>query len=156
MAAQIQIEPVRPDNPEVRALIEALDAYQSALYPAESNHFVPIEELCRPEVTFFVARLGELTVGCGALLNRGDYGEIKRMYVDPSARGLGIGRKLLLAVEQAARDQRIALLRLETGVSQPEALALYEKAGYAVRGPFGEYAEDPLSVFREKDLSAGK
>jgi putative acetyltransferase len=153
MAAQIQITPVRPDSPEVRALIEALDAYQSALYPAESNHFVPIHELCRTEATFLAARLGDLTIGCGALVDRGDYGEIKRMYVDPSARGLGIGRKLLLAVEHAARDKGIEVLRLETGVSQPEALALYEKAGYVRRGPFGDYAEDPLSVFMEKALT---
>jgi putative acetyltransferase len=152
MAAHIEIAPARPDGADVRALIEALDNYQSALYPAESNHFVPIEELCRPEITFLVAQLEGLTVGCGALVAREGYGEIKRMYVDPSARGLGIGRRLLAAVENAARDRGMEVVRLETGISQPEALALYENAGYVRRGPFGEYAEDPLSVFMEKVL----
>jgi len=76
------------------------------------------------------------------------------MFVRPEARGLGIGRQLLEALEAHAAAAGLTVLRLETGVAQPEALRLYERAGYTRRGPFGPYAADPLSVFLEKRLDA--
>jgi putative acetyltransferase len=134
----------------VRALIEELDAYQQALYPPESNHLVPVDALRRPDVVFLVAQLASEVVGCGALVDqRGEYGELKRMYVRPSSRGMGVGAALLAALVAQARWRGLRLLRLETGIAQPEALRLYERAGFQRRGPFGAYRDDPLCLFLE-------
>ena len=151
MNAAIAIAPERPDQPDVVRLIEALDAHAAALYPPESNHLLDVASLCEPAVTFLVARADGEAVGCGALLQdaRG-WGEVKRMYVRPAARGRGIGMRVLTELETAARARRLALLRLETGIHNAEALALYRRAGFAERAPFGDYAPDPLSVFMEK------
>jgi putative acetyltransferase len=146
-----------PRQPEIGRLIDALDAYQAALYPAESNHFLDVESLAAPDVRFLVARVGGRAVGCGALRIHAErdgttWGEVKRMFVDPAARGRRLGRRLLDALEAEARAHALRWLRLETGIHQPEALGLYRRAGYAERGPFGEYGPDPLSVFMEKAL----
>jgi len=103
-------------------------------------------------VRFFVARLDGEAVGCGALRIDVGYGELKRMYVTPAARGHRIGRRILDRIEAEARAEGLTCLRLETGIHQPEALALYRSAGYAERDAFGAYAPDPLSVFMEKIL----
>lgn len=144
----------RPDQPEVMALIDALDAYQKPLYPPESHHGIDIDALCRPEVLFAVLRTtAGPAVGCGAVvLEPGGWGELKRMYLQPPWRGGGRARALLAFLEGAAVERRCTLLRLETGVLQHAALAFYERAGYARRGPFGNYGPDPLSVFMEKRL----
>lgn len=135
------------------ALIAELDALQQALYPPESNHLLPVDALRRPEVVFLVARLGSEAVGCGALVDQSEYGEVKRMYVRPASRAMGIGEALLAALAAQARLRGLRLLRLETGVSQPEALRLYERCGFRRRAPFGAYREDPLSLFMELELA---
>jgi putative acetyltransferase len=147
----IRAEP--PDQPDVLVLIEAADAYANALYPAESNHLLDIASLAAPEVTFLVVRDGVDAVGCGAILRdpRG-WGEVKRMYVRPDQRGKGAGNCVLAEVETLARASRLSLLRLETGIHNTEALALYRRAGFAECAAFGDYAPDPLSVFMEKRL----
>jgi putative acetyltransferase len=142
-----------PDQPEVRAMLARLDAYCAALYPAESNHLMDIDALLQGDVLFLVARdVDGATVGCAALVNREGYGEIKRMFVDEAKRGLGTGRQLLEHIGMFAAMCGLRALKLETGIHQPEALALYERFGFVRRGPFGEYKEDPLSVFMEKRL----
>ncbi len=151
---EITIQADDPASPDVRRLIDQLDRYQMDLYPAESNHLLSMEALRQANVTFLTARLGAEIVGCGAVVDHdGDYAEIKRMFVSPQFRGLQIGRRLLEALEAQARAAGLALLRLETGVAQPEALRLYERAGYQRRGPFGDYPDDPLSVYMEKRLA---
>jgi putative acetyltransferase len=141
-----------PRQPDIIALIDALDAYQAALYPAESNHFLDVAALEAPDIRFFVARRNGAAVGCGALRVMADCGEVKRMFVRPEARGLKIGRRILDVLETTARRERLACLRLETGIHQPEAIGLYRVAGFVERGPFGGYAPDPLSLFMEKRL----
>jgi putative acetyltransferase len=142
-----------PRQPDVARLLEALDAYQSRLYPPESNHFVDVEALAGPGVRFFVARRGREAVGCGALrIDPAGYGELKRMFVASAARGTRLGRRILERIEEEARREGLEWLRLETGVHQPEALGLYRSAGYVEREAFGEYKPDPLSVFMEKRL----
>lgn len=142
-----------PDQPEVRAMLEQLDAYCAALYPAESNHLMDIASLMGGEVLFLVARdVSGKAVGCAALVNRGGYGEVKRMYVDPARRGGGTGRQLLDQLVMFARMSGLQVLRLETGIHQPEAIALYERAGFVRCEPFGDYQPDPLSLFMEKAL----
>ncbi|WP_278442044.1 GNAT family N-acetyltransferase [Pseudomonas oryzihabitans] len=142
-----------PDQPEVIALIAELDAYQDGLYPPESRHALDLTSLMQPNVLFLVARDDSGTaLGCGAMVLQDDYGEIKRMYVRPEGRGQGLGGRLLAELEREAAGRGCELARLETGPYQPEALRLYQSAGYQRRGPFGAYREDPLSVFLEKQL----
>ena len=143
-----------PDQPDVFPMIEALDALMTSLYPAESNHFLDIAALSEPGVTFLVVRAGDEAVGCGAILNdpRG-WGEVKRMYVRPDQRGRRIGKRVLAELEMVARNAGLRLLRLETGIHNAEALALYRRAGFTERAAFGDYAQDPLSVFMEKRVN---
>lgn len=145
----INFEPA--NQADVIALIEALDAYQMPLYPPESHHGIDMNALSQPNVLFVVARndVGS-AVGCGALVIERDYGELKRMYVKPEARGQGVARKLLAALEGAARERGTTHFALETGHLQHEAIALYERAGYVRTLPFGDYRPDPSSVFMQK------
>jgi putative acetyltransferase len=143
-----------PDQPEVIALIAELDAYQDTLYPPESRHALDLTSLKKPNVLFAVARddAGR-AIGCGAIVLNPEFGELKRMYVGPRGRGQGVAKKLLALLESQAIGSGCKLLMLETGPYQLEALALYASAGYERRGPFGDYMNDPLSVFMQKQLS---
>lgn len=152
MSAAVVIARADPAEQSVRTLIEALDAYMIPLYPAESNHLLDIETLRRPQMLFFAATVDGVTRGCGGCWLHDSYAEIKRVYVDPAARGLGLARRLMAHIEDAARATGLTLARLETGIHQPEALGLYRALGYVDRGPFGEYGPDPYSVFMEKPL----
>jgi putative acetyltransferase len=150
----IEITVENPDQAEVHALLAASDAYMASLYPAESNHMVDVNTLKQPQVTFLVARAEGRAVGCGAVVQSAEgWAEIKRMFVSPAARGRQVGRKLLERLEAVAREKGIAALRLETGISQPEALALYRSAGFREIEPFGDYRPDPLSLFMEKTIT---
>jgi putative acetyltransferase len=141
------------NQPEALGLIAELDAYQAALYPAESNHGIDLEALSRPNVLFAVARNIEgPAVGCGAVVLHPTFGELKRMFVRPQHRGHGIAKAVLAFLEVEAHVKGCTVLRLETGISQPEALGLYARSGYARRGPFEGYAPDPLSVFMERQI----
>lgn len=151
----IEIAVESPDQPEVRALLRASDEYMASLYPAESNHLLDVSALMRSEVTFIVARASGQAIGCGAIVQAGArWAEIKRMFVSPAARGQKLGRRLLNQLEAVGAARGANVLRLETGVKQPEALALYRSAGFAEVGPFGDYQLDPLSVFMEKTIAA--
>lgn len=149
----ITIQQERPDQPEVMRLIAALDALMVSLYPAESNHLLDIAALLDPDVTFLVVREDDEVIGCGALLHdRRGWGEVKRMYVRPDQRGKRLGARLLTELERIARANGLPLLRLETGIHNTEALALYRRAGFMECSPFGDYAPDPLSVFMQKNV----
>ncbi|TYQ17343.1 UNVERIFIED_ORG: putative acetyltransferase [Zoogloea ramigera] len=149
----LQIAFETPNQPEIIALIADLDAYQLTLYPPESVYALDLKSLMQPEVKFAVARdaAGAL-VGCAAVVLSNGYGEIKRMYVKPEARGLGAAKGLMAALEQATRIAGCDLMVLETGPAQPEAIALYARHGFSVCGPYGDYRDDPLSVFMRKVL----
>ena len=149
---QLALESV--DQPDIIALIDALDAYQGSLYPPESNYHLSVAELMLPNVLFTVARDDHgAALGCGAVVLFDGYGELKRMYVNPAQRGRGIAKSIITFLEQATIRRGCTRLRLETGIHQAEALGLYERAGYARRGPYGDYPNDPLSVFMEKKIS---
>jgi putative acetyltransferase len=143
-----------PRQPDVTGLVRELDRLFEALYPAESNHLLDIETLARPEIRFFVLRRNGDAIGCGALWIHGDYGEVKRVYVRSAARGLKLGRLIIRKIEDEARALQLPLLRLETGIHQPEALGLFASAGFSICGAFGDYpADDPNSVFMEKRIA---
>jgi putative acetyltransferase len=144
-----------PDQPEVIRLIAELDAYQDTLYPPESRHSLDLASLKQPNVVFAVVRNASgQAIGCGAVVVNSEYGELKRMYVHPESRGAGVAGKVLAFLESRASLLGCKLLKLETGPSQPEALGLYASCGYERRGPFGKYADAPLSVFMQKRIES--
>jgi putative acetyltransferase len=92
-------------------------------------------------------------IGCAALVSHADgSGELKSMFIRPAARGLGLSKLLLQAVEEKAKELKLSRIDLETGPKSHAALRLYEAAGYRHCGPFAEYKDDPNSVFMTKDL----
>lgn len=144
-----------PRQADAIALIRQSDALMQSLYPAESNHLVDIDALAEPRVYFFVAREDGRASGCGAfVVGESGCAEMKRVFVDPASRGKGVARLIIEALEREAAKLGVALMRLETGIKQPEAIALYRKSGYVERGPFGSYRPDPLSLFMEKRLAS--
>ena len=148
----IRITITDPAEPSVRVLIDELDQYMIPLYPAESNHLLDFETLRQPQMRFFSATVNEAVLGCGGCWLHEDYAEIKRVYVSPKARGLGLAKKLMQRIEAEAIGSGRMIARLETGIHQPEAIGLYRTLGYVDRGPFGDYQQDPNSVFMEKVL----
>ena len=142
-----------PDQPDIIALIADLDAYQLTLYPPESVYALDLASLKQPNVLFAVARGADgAALGCGAMVVTPEFAEVKRMYVRPEARGQGLARRMLSLLEQEAARRGSTLYTLETGPSQPEAIALYERLGYQRCGPYGDYRDDPLSVFMRKPV----
>jgi putative acetyltransferase len=142
-----------PRQIDVTGLVRALDAMFGSLYPAESNHLLDIETLARPDVRFFVLREKGEALGCGALWIHEEYGEVKRVYVKPEARGRKFGHVIVKRLEEEARALGLKHLKLETGVKQPEALGLFRVCGFAECEVFGDYpADDPFSVFMEKRI----
>ena len=143
----------RPDSADARSLIAELEAYLVPLYPAESRHGFSVEKLLQEGVAFFITRHEGVAAGCGGVkLFGSEYGEIKRMYVRPQYRGLGMAKLMLEHLEAYAREHGVRLLRLETGIHQGEAIGLYERMGFRLIGPFGGYRQDPLSRFYEKPI----
>lgn len=137
------------------AMIRALNTELAERYPEEgANHFrLDREEVAEGRGAFLVAYNGGEPVACGAIRRVDpDTAEIKRMYVAPQSRRRGIARRLLAMLEAEGRRLRVKQIVLETGARQPEALALYERAGFGRVSPFGEYVGSPLSVCMAKQL----
>jgi putative acetyltransferase len=151
MSATITLE--RPDTADAVTLINELEAHLTPLYPAESRHGFSVEKLIAEAVAFFLLRYQGTPAGCGGIKLFGvEYGEIKRMYVRPQFRGFGFGKLMLNHLEGYARAHGVLVLRLETGIYQPEAIGLYERMGFRCIPPFGAYEEDPLTRCYEKQL----
>jgi putative acetyltransferase len=150
---EISIEPEDPRQADVRRIIAESGAYLQTLYPSESNHLVDVDALAAPDAVFLVARRnGELLGSIAFRIIAPGHAEIKRMFVRAEARGHGVGRRLLEALEDAARQRNLERISLETGIRQPEAIALYRASGYGDCPPFGTYCYDPLSLFMTKRL----
>ena len=151
--AEISIGPEDARHEEVRRIIAESGAYLQELYPSESNHLVDVDALAAPDAVFLVARRdGELLGSIAFRIIAPGHAEIKRMFVRVQARGMGVGRRLLAALEEAARQRGADRISLETGIRQPEAIGLYRSSGYQDCPPFGTYREDPLSLFMTKRL----
>ena len=129
-----------------RTLIAALNAELSTMYSEPgANHFgLKPEEVSGKRGAFLIVSLGNEPVGCGAVrLIDADTGELKRMYMAPIARGKGLGRRLVAALEAGARALGAKRLVLETGIRQQAALALYRGAGFQEIPLYGEYCLSP-------------
>jgi len=160
---------------EADHLLLLSDAYMASLYPAESNHLVSSESLRTGDACFIGAFLhnrhgsgDEMTyqkpvavsaaelqcVACVAarFYRTEGYAEIKRLYVEERCRGAGLAKRLMARIEAEIVGQGIQCARLEMGIHQPEADALYRSLGYREIPPFGDYLLDPLSQFLEKAL----
>jgi GNAT superfamily N-acetyltransferase len=160
MLCQSKIE-LRPEALEAvvaQQLIGALNAELDHRYPEDgANHFdLAADEVSAGRGAFLVAYLDGQPVGCGAVRRIApSIAEFKRMYVAPQARNRGIGSQLVIELERIARELGATRLVLETGVRQPEALALYTRAGFTRIPLFGEYINTPhpeLTVCMEKHL----
>ena len=148
----IVLRQVDPKQVDVADFIRQLDEYQESMYPPESNHLDSVDELSKTNVYFLAAYIDSAICGIGAVKVLIDYGEIKRLYVPGNYRGKGIAKKILKELENCLAKRSIFIARLETGTHQHEAIDLYKKFGYSETAPFGDYTEDPLSVFMEKKI----
>ncbi|MEZ0449599.1 GNAT family N-acetyltransferase [Cellulomonas sp. ICMP 17802] len=139
----LRIEVCAPDHPDARATMERYAAdlasrFRTGFDPARS-HVAVDAELAPPAGLLLVARRGDRPVGCGALrFVDGETAEVKRVWVDPSARGRGLARSLLGELEAHARQRGVRTLRLETNETLHEAIALYRSAGYVEVDPFND------------------
>lgn len=144
-----------PHSAESRALMQQSEAEMRARYPGSPLHPFDPEEVAGSDGGFIIVRANGEAVGCGAVraLAPG-VGEVKRMFVVSAFRRRGLARHILSELELLARQLGYQSIRLETGTRQPEAIQLYESAGYARIPRYGEYADDPFSVCFEKHLQA--
>ena len=118
--------------------------------PPGSVFAFDIDRLRAADVTFFSAWHGDELAGCGAIKHLDDgHGELKSMRAAPAYRGKGVGKAVLLHLLAVARARGYARVSLETGSTAPfqPARGLYAAQGFAECGPFGDYAEDPFSLF---------
>jgi putative acetyltransferase len=154
MDSVIEIAAVTTPDDDILEMVERLDASMKDMYPPESTHLIPPEELSAGANRFFAVKVDGKLKGCGGLRVVGrDYAEIKRIFVDPSARGLGLAKALLSRLESESRSLGILEMKLETGISQPEAIGLFERCGYTQCPVFGDYPKnDPYSYFMRKTL----
>ena len=142
------------ESAEALVLIEAVQQEYEVRYGSRDVSSLVVAEFGPPHGIFLVGRDDGEPVACGGLrLVAGDVGELKRMYVVPTARRRGIARALLHQLEDEARLLGASRLRLETGLNQPEAMALYESAGYQPTEQFGPYAGHVLARHLAKSLS---
>ena len=157
----LRIERVPVTDAAAQALIAEVQAEYVRRYggpddtPLEPGVFDP------PRGAFFVGHLGDVPVAMGGWRMRPDVprlggrlsAEIKRMYVAPPGRRMGLGRAVLAHLERTAAEAGADTMVLETGTAQPEAIALYESADYVPVEKFGHYAWSPKSRCYGKRLA---
>jgi GNAT superfamily N-acetyltransferase len=144
------------DSPVAEPLLRAAESELVDRYGDPRAAGAPLDPaaFAAPSGTFLLALIGGQAVGCGGVRTRGPgTGEIKRMYVAPSARGRGVARRLLGDLEAEALRLGLPDLVLETGHAQPEAVALYASAGWRAAPAFGEFADSPCSICLGKQLA---
>jgi GNAT superfamily N-acetyltransferase len=152
VTANITVDVVDWDHPAVTALHALQRVEIDGRYGADTE---PGTKPSKADISVVVlARDASGTpVGTGALRQLDDVSaELKRMYTTQAARGTGVGRALLAALEQQARGRGWTVLRLETGPLQHEAIGLYTSAGYAPIPQFGPYVGAPQSLCFERVL----
>lgn len=137
-------------RPAIHALLNEHLRNMYEISPPESVHALDLEKLRAPEITFWSAWDGETLLGCGALKELDKrHGEVKSMRTPAALRRRGAGRAILAHIIEVARARSYRRLSLETGSMEAfrPAQTLYERFGFVRCGPFGDYVEDPNSVF---------
>jgi GNAT superfamily N-acetyltransferase len=153
MTAGLDLREEPYDGPVAQQLIAAVQAEYVVRYGGPDETPVDGQEFVSPGGLFLVGYLDGQPVATGAFRRHADGElEIKRMYVVPEARGRGLSRVMLAALEDRARARGASRVVLETGHRQPEAISLYESSGYERIPGFGHYACEPLSVSFAKRL----
>jgi putative acetyltransferase len=140
---------------EIHALLNEHLQSMYELSPPESVHALDLEKLRQPNITFWSAWEGSVLLGCGALKELDStHGEVKSMRTPKAFRRRGAGRAILERIIEAAKSRGYECLSLETGSMEAfkPAQRLYESFGFGYCGPFGEYVEDPNSVFMSRQL----
>lgn len=148
-------------HPDALRLIAEVQTEYVARYGGQDETPLDPAMFDPPQGSFFVGYLDGEPVASGAWRRRGDVealgsrctAEIKRMYVAPAGRGRGLARAMLAHLERTAREAGADVAILETGLKQPEAIALYESSGYVPVPKFGFYKDAPLSRCYGKRLS---
>ena len=149
----VSIQPEDPLSSLVSGLVAELWDELLRRYGDDGSQPFRAEDVLGPRSCFLILYLNGDPAGCGGLKELDqDTGEVKRMYVRGAARGHGLGRMLLLELEARARDFGYRRLKLETGAPQPEAIQLYESAGYREIPGYGTYKDDPRTRSFEKWL----
>lgn len=143
-------------DPRLTAFLQAHLDDMEPTAPPESRHALDLSALQRPHVRLWVATEGEDLVGTAALAGLDvRHEELKSMRTEPRLRGRGVASRLLTHLLDDARSRGVERVSLETGSMEffAPARAFYARAGFVPCGPFGDYAEDPLSTFMTLDLS---
>jgi GNAT superfamily N-acetyltransferase len=151
---QLELREEPYDGPVAQQMIASVQAEYVVRYGGPDETPVDPAGFAPPGGVFLVGYLDDAPVATGAFRRHAEHEiEIKRMYVVPEARGKGLSRLMLAALEDRARVQGAVRIVLETGQRQPEAVSLYESSGYERIEGFGHYADAPLSISFEKRLS---
>ena len=153
MTTGLAIAEADAGSAEAAGLIAALDAELEERYPGLTIHGIEAEGFRESGGVFLLGRVEGVAVACGAIRPLGGgVAEVKRMFVVRQHRGRGHSRAMLAALEGAAAARGFRRIRLETGIRQPEAIGLYESAGYLAIPCYEEFIEDPRSRCFEKAL----
>ncbi len=142
-----------PLSDDVRALVQALNAFTYELTPAEYRHHMTVEQMAQADTTLLVARdASGAPLGMGALRRHESVGEVKRMFVKPQARRLGVGGALLARIEDLARQEGLSRVVLETGSNFAAAKRVYERGGFQSCEPVLDYPPSAWTAFYAKSL----
>ncbi|MCR9176076.1 MAG: GNAT family N-acetyltransferase [Alphaproteobacteria bacterium] len=149
----VEVREVPVGDPGALRLIGESEAELAGIYPPELRYALSPEQLMDIGARFVVAEVEGVAMGCGGVALFEDFAELKRIFTTRAARGRGVAKAVVAALEEIAKGAGLSVVRLEAGLASPEAIALYKRLGYREIGPFGEYAENGSSVFMEKDVA---
>lgn len=149
----MRLERTNSHSTAFKSMVIELDAFLAVTDGDEHSFYDQFNKLDHINEVVVVYK-NEMPVGCGALKKYDAYSiEIKRMYTKEAHRGNGIASQVLMELEQWARELSFKKCILETGINQPEAIALYKKRGYSLIDNYGQYADKENSYCFEKKLS---
>jgi GNAT superfamily N-acetyltransferase len=149
----LNIEVTAYDHPDAMKLIAELQQEYVVRYGGVDGTPVDPTEFAPPLGLFHVAYVDGVPAACGGWRAHETDVELKRMYVAPAFRGRGLARAVLASLERAAAEAGYRRIILETGLRQPESIALYKSSGYEPVPKFGYYADAPESVHLGKEVA---
>ena len=153
MRKAIEVRSANPNSPDALALLAAGHEAMHSLFSGKRIVDFSITALMADNVHLFLAYHEEAAVGCCAVSNEADYSELKKLFVLPEARGLGVAASLICRAEETARAAQSGKVMLESGAGLHAAHRLYLRLGYERRGVFGLHEDLSTSLFFEKSLT---